>query len=85
MHLEEEENSDEEPYFRSVAIGRKSEANIYFMKVSEFHPASAIIALGTDELDELYSYVKQNDGIAIVEDIEDKPVDKSQLSIWRYH
>ncbi|KAF5860193.1 hypothetical protein ETB97_001836 [Aspergillus alliaceus] len=67
------EDGTSELFFCSVFIGKKAEANFYFLKVSaeEFKPSEAMIALGTRELDEYYQYLKGHKEVQIVQDIED--------------
>ncbi|KAF9215503.1 hypothetical protein BGZ59_001180 [Podila verticillata] len=72
-----------EPTFCSVFIGKKAEANIYFDKCApdDFHPAKAMIALGTTELDELYKCLQASTTVKIVEMIKDEPWGFRQFSI----
>jgi len=72
-----------EPTFCSVFIGKKAEANIYFDKcaVDDFHPAKAMIALGTTQLDELYTCLQSRKTVNIVELIQDEPWGFRQFTI----
>ena len=68
--------------FCSVAIGRKSDANIYFFKsTDEFHPSGAHIALGTAELDEYWELLSARPEVDVLEKIEDKPWGYRQFTI----
>ncbi|KAB8261315.1 pyridoxal phosphate-dependent transferase [Aspergillus pseudonomiae] len=69
------EDGTSELTFCSIFMGTKAEANFYFSKASveEFKVSEAMIALGTQELDEYYRYLKDREEVIIVEDIEDTP------------
>lgn len=77
------EHGESEPYFCSVFIGKKAEANFYFSKVrtESFRPSQAMVALGTSQLDEFYVYLKDIPGVEFDEDIEDKPWGFRQFTI----
>ncbi|KAE8383142.1 glyoxalase family protein [Aspergillus bertholletiae] len=77
------EDGASELTFCSIFIGKKADANFYFSKASteEFKSSEAMIALGTQELDEYYRYVKSREEVAITEDIEDTPWGFRQFSI----
>ncbi|KAG0336153.1 hypothetical protein BG000_006870 [Podila horticola] len=72
-----------EPTFCSVFIGKKAEANIYFDACApdDFHPAKAMIALGTTQLDELYTCLQSRTTVDIVEPIQDEPWGFRQFTI----
>ena len=64
-----------EAVFCSAFLGRKAEANIYFSLASEGQQQGlgiAMIALGTEQLDEYYSLLQRERSVTIVEPIEDK-------------
>ncbi|KAF3491477.1 glyoxalase family protein [Arthroderma uncinatum] len=84
------------PIFCSVAIGKKADANIYFFKTklpsstnergSEdtervFHHSSAMIALGTTELDEYYDILTKEGTVKITRPIEDQPWGYRQFTV----
>ncbi|KAL2814104.1 Glyoxalase/Bleomycin resistance protein/Dihydroxybiphenyl dioxygenase [Aspergillus granulosus] len=73
-------------YFCSLFVGKKAEANIYFSAVDskDFKASSAMIALGTEELDEFYKYLTglaDGMGVDIVEPVEDKEWGFRQFTI----
>jgi uncharacterized glyoxalase superfamily protein PhnB len=72
-----------EPTFCSIFIGKKAEANIYFEEcaLQDFHPAKAMIALGTAELDEFYTYLQSRRKVEIVEPIKDEEWGYRQFTI----
>lgn len=72
-----------EPTFCSLFIGKKAEANIYFEKRSpeDFHPAKAMIALGTTQLDEFHDHLCSRAKVQIVEPIQDEPWGYRQFTI----
>ncbi|KAM0322193.1 hypothetical protein ACHAQA_009683 [Verticillium albo-atrum] len=77
------EPSEGTPYFCSVAAGPKAAANIYFFHATaeEFKAGGAMIAVGTDEVDAFYNYLKTREAVKIAEEIEDKPWGYRQFSI----
>ncbi|RAQ56901.1 aminotransferase GliI-like protein [Aspergillus flavus] len=60
-----------------------TDANFYFSlaSVEEFKASEAMIALGTQELDEYYRYLNGRDEVTITEDIEDTPWGFRQFTI----
>ncbi|KAH8813240.1 glyoxalase family protein [Xylogone sp. PMI_703] len=80
-----------EPTFCSVHIGSKSQANIYFIKapasaspspsVSTAAASNAMVALGTQQLDEYYAVLCEEGQVSIVEPIGDKPWGYRQFTI----
>ncbi|KAM0280223.1 hypothetical protein ACHAQH_004181 [Verticillium albo-atrum] len=77
------ESDDNGPYFCSVAAGSKAAANIYFFRAApeEFKTGSAMIAVGTTEIDDFYKYLRGRPKVKIAEDIEDKSWGYRQFSI----
>jgi catechol 2,3-dioxygenase-like lactoylglutathione lyase family enzyme len=86
----------EKPDFASLGAGPKAASNIYFQLYTdgqEFTPSKAMIAMGAEQLDALYTglqakqQLKQeetspgSDFFKIVEEIEDKPWGFRQFSI----
>ena len=77
-------NDEGKPNFCSVFAGHKAAANIYFFKAVEgerFETSSAMIALGTVELDLFYQTLESLGTVDIVEGIEDKEWGYRQFSI----
>lgn len=75
-----------EPNFCSVAIGVPAiRGNIYFFKTDPddkvFHPSRAMIALGTQAVDEYYETLKKAGEVEIVDEIADKPWGYRQFAI----
>ncbi|EEP82729.1 predicted protein [Uncinocarpus reesii 1704] len=77
-----DDNPDIEPTFCSIFVGPKADANIYFFecKKEDFHASAAMIALGTDELDEFYRLLTAKGKVFIKEPIEDK--ERASNSCW---
>ncbi|PKX94859.1 glyoxalase family protein [Aspergillus novofumigatus IBT 16806] len=77
------EDNGSDLYFCSLAIGKKADANFYFLKVTPetFKSSQAMIGLGTRELDDYYVYLKSQIGVVFSEDIEDKPWGFRQFTI----
>lgn len=77
------EDESSELTFCSVFMGKKADANFYFSNVSveQFKASGAMIALGTQELDEYYQYLKGREEVTITEDIEDMPWGFRQFTI----
>ncbi|OOO14051.1 aminotransferase class I and II [Aspergillus oryzae] len=77
------ENGTSELTFCSIFMGKKADANFYFSlaSVEEFKASEAMIALGTQELDEYYRYLNGRDEVTITEDIEDTPWGFRQFTI----
>lgn len=70
--------------FCSIFAGAKAAANFYFFQNSSpetFKSGSFFIALGTEELDQLYIHVKGKEHIRIVEPVTDQPWGFRQFSI----
>ncbi|KAA8643809.1 hypothetical protein EYZ11_007358 [Aspergillus tanneri] len=68
----DEKSETSEPYFCSLFIGKKADANLYFsLNREEFKPTQALIALGTVELDEYYKYLKCRGDVEITDELED--------------
>ena len=67
------EDHTSEPYFCSVFIGQKAEANTYFhfAKAEDFKPSQATIALGTRQLDDFYPYLRDLENVKIAQELED--------------
>ena len=76
-------NSTSDATFCSVFIGSKAEANIYFVKCEpgDFHPRTAMIALGTNELDMFHVQLKSAGKVGFVEPLEDKAWGYRQFSV----
>ncbi|KAF2002547.1 Glyoxalase/Bleomycin resistance protein/Dihydroxybiphenyl dioxygenase [Amniculicola lignicola CBS 123094] len=84
FHLGSIEHDDASVAFMcSVAMGKKSDANIYIFRAdaTEFRTSSAMIALGTTELDKYYEQLKKEGIVKIIEDIEDKPWGYRQFEV----
>jgi uncharacterized glyoxalase superfamily protein PhnB len=87
---------DDAPNFCSIFIGKKADANIYFHECSpeEFHPSKAMIALGTNELDEFHDRLRSQGKVEVVEPIKDevwgyrqftiKDIDGNQLTFFKF-
>ncbi|KAK2808915.1 hypothetical protein FQN50_004188 [Emmonsiellopsis sp. PD_5] len=63
-----------QPTFCSVFIGQKADANIYFFKLeqgSQFTGSSAMIALGTRQLDDYYTVLMEKGTVKITRPIAD--------------
>ncbi|KAF7617894.1 hypothetical protein AFLA_006804 [Aspergillus flavus NRRL3357] len=77
------ENGTSELTFCSIFMGKKADANFYFSlaSVEEFKASEAMIALGTQELDEYYRYLNGRDEVTITEDVEDTPWGFRQFTI----
>lgn len=75
----------DEPYMCSVAIGIGAmKGNIYFFKCEPdktLHPATAMIALGTEAVDQYHDLLKKSGKVEIVDPIEDKPWGYRQFTI----
>lgn len=66
----------------SVAIGKKSDANIYLFKTTAgFTPSAAMIAMGTKQLDEYYQLLLDEGKVEISMRIEDQPWGYRQFEI----
>jgi uncharacterized glyoxalase superfamily protein PhnB len=77
------EHDGEYPQMCSAFVGKKADANIYFFhhKDQEFVASSAMIALGTTQLDEFYEHLRARGKIEITEPIADEPWGYRQFSI----
>jgi uncharacterized glyoxalase superfamily protein PhnB len=72
------------PTFCSVYAGAKAAANIYFFKTGEQEhvgTSAAMIALGTEQLDQLFERLRSAGTVEIVEEIEDKEWGYRQFKI----
>ncbi|KAF4969985.1 hypothetical protein FSARC_2888 [Fusarium sarcochroum] len=69
--------------FCSIFAGDKAAANIYFFKPSSntIKPGSTYIALGTEQLDQLWDAIKTRRSDVIHEEIEDQPWGYRQFAI----
>lgn len=70
----------------SVAVGVPAiRGNIYFFKTDPeeqtFHPSRAMIALGTEAVDQYYETLKREGEVEIVDEIADKPWGYRQFTI----
>lgn len=66
----------------SVAVGRKSDANLYLFKMdAPFEPSAAMIALGTTQLDQYYERLVAEGKVEISMPIEDQPWGYRQFEI----
>lgn len=78
------EDSDE-PNMCSVAIGIPAiRGNIYLFKTEpgpDFHPGTAMIAMGPEAVDQYYELLKRKGRAEIVDEIEDKPWGYRQFMI----
>ncbi|KEF54153.1 uncharacterized protein A1O9_09948 [Exophiala aquamarina CBS 119918] len=78
------ENADE-PNMCSVGIGIGAmKGNIYLFQTKDgetFHPATAMIALGTEAVDEYYDLLKKEGRVNIVDAIKDQPWGYRQFTI----
>lgn len=75
-----------EPNMCSVAVGVPAiRGNIYFFKADPeeqtFHPSRAMIALGTEAVDQYYETLKREGEVEIVDEIADKPWGYRQFTI----
>jgi len=69
--------------FCSVFAGQKADANLYYMLLpeeDELKTSSAMIALGTKQLDEYYEHLKTHERVTITAAIEDKSWGYRQFS-----
>jgi uncharacterized glyoxalase superfamily protein PhnB len=75
----------EEPDMCSVAIGKPAiRGNIYLFKTQKgetLHPAAAMIALGTEAVDQYHDLLQAEGKVQIIEPIEDKPWGYRQFAI----
>lgn len=74
---------DDAPSFCSIFIGKKAEANIYFHECSpeDFHTSKAMIALGTNELDEFHDRLRSREIVEFVQPIKDEDWGYRQFTI----
>ncbi|KAJ5103526.1 hypothetical protein N7532_004055 [Penicillium argentinense] len=77
------EDGTSQPFFCSIFMGKKAEANFYFSKVDNegFKSSEAMVALGTSEFDEYYTHLKGLGDVEFHEDVEDKPWGFRQFTI----
>ncbi|KAM0561642.1 hypothetical protein ACHAPJ_002810 [Fusarium lateritium] len=78
-----EDGPSAEYTFCSIAAGDRAAANIYFFKPSDntVKPGSTYIALGTEQLDQLWDAIKAQRSDVIYEEIEDQPWGYRQFAI----
>ena len=74
-----------EPNMCSVAIGKPAiRGNIYLFRVAEgneLHPSTAMIALGTEAVDQYHDILQTEGRVKIVEQIEDRPWGYRQFAV----